>query len=227
MLSRKFAFGAEWNIREITNKMAEVEVKFERENREGVVAVGSYLIDTAKRFGIHFDDICEPELNVHYCSVVISSGIDLLSPMTSSETEYFEKNGRKTNERLACQAKIEKAGEVVVMTKEKVKDAAEEAKGADDRSEEYRKEFAEMPLEKKIANLVHLETIALGETVSFIINSPFKIADKVLDVMAEFGFKKEEREREAARPAEHKANGNDKDTKAESKEVKTTASASE
>ena len=64
----------------------------------------------------------------------------------------------------------------------------------EDRSEEYRKEFAEMPLEKKIANLVQLETIALGETVSFIINSPFKIADKVLDVMAEFGFKKEEKD---------------------------------
>ena len=70
-----------------------------------------------------------------------------------------------------------------------------------------------MPLEKKIANLVQLETIALGETVSFIINSPFKIADKVMDVMAEFGFKKEEREKEAARPAEHKTkatNGNPK-----------------
>ena len=198
--------------------MAEAEVKFEREKREGLVAVGTYLIDAAKRFGIHFDDICVYESDEHHCSVIISSGIDLLSPLTSAENEYFKKNGRKTNERLACQAKIEKAGEVVVMTKEKVKDEAEEAKSASDRNEEYRKEFAELPLEKKIANLVQLESIALSETVSFIFNSPFKIADKVLDVMAEFGFKKEEQEREAARPAEHKANGSGNDVKAESKD---------
>jgi len=198
--------------------MAEAEVKFEREKLEGVVAVGTYVIDAAKRFGIHFDDICVPESEEHHCSVIISSGIDLLSPLTSAESEYFQKNGRKTNERLACQAKIEKAGEVVIMTEAKAKDAAEEAKSDTDRSEEYRKEFAEMPLEKKIANLVQLETIALGETVSFIFNSPFKIADKVLDVMAEFGFKKEEQERQAARPAEHKENGSDKETATEPKE---------
>ena len=202
--------------------MADVEIKFERENLEGVVAVGTYLIDAAKRFGIHFDDICVPESGVHYCSVVISSGIDLLSPLTNIETEYFQNNGRGTNERLACQAKIEKAGEVVVMTKEKAKAAPDETQNASDRSEEYRKEFAEMPLEKKIANLVQLETIAFGETVSFIINSPFKIADKFLDVMAEFGFKKEEQEREAARPAEHNENGSAKKPKSKAKDGKKT-----
>ena len=205
--------------------MAEVEVKFEREKREGVVAVGTYVIDAAKRFGIHFDEICLRESDEHHCPVTISSGIGLLSPLTATEKEYFEKNGRKTNERLACQAKIEKAGEVVIMTKKKPKDAAEEAKSDTDRSEDYKKAFEDMPLEKKIASLVQLETIALGETVSFIINSPFKIADKVMDVMAEFGLKKEEKEREAARPAEHKTNGNSEDTTTESKkESKTTAS---
>jgi len=198
--------------------MAEAEVKFERESREGLVAVGTYVIDAAKRFGIHFDDICVRESEEHFCSVVISSGIDLLSPLTGAEKEYFEKNGRKTNERLACQAKIEKAGEIVVMTKEKASTETSEAKSVEDQSEEYRKQFAEMPLEKKIANLLQLETIALSETVSFIMNSPFQIADKVLDVMAEFGLKKEEKERDAARPAEHKSNGNDSDAKAPSNE---------
>lgn len=204
--------------------MAEVEVKFERENREGVVAVGTYVIDAAKRFGIHFEDICVRESAEHHCAVVVKSGIDLLSPLTSAEEEHFKKHTRKTNERLACQAKIEREGEVVIMTEEKVKEAAEEAKSDKDRSEEYRKEFAELPLEKKIANLVQLESIALGETVSFIINSPFKIADKLMDVMAEFGFKKEEKERDEARPAEHKRNGNDTSSEAKtSSQSKSTA----
>ncbi|MEO8572492.1 MAG: hypothetical protein ABI481_00865 [Pyrinomonadaceae bacterium] len=194
--------------------MLEAEVKFEREGREGLVAVGTYLIDAAKRFGIHFDEVCVRESDTHHCSIVIKSGSDLLSEETKLETEHFAKNGRKPNERLACQVKIEKPGEIEIMTEEKVKDASPDEKAAAaDTSEEYRKAFADMPLEKKIANLVQLETIAFGETVSFIMNSPFKIADKVLDVMAEFGFKKEEKEKEAARPAEHKAktaNGNPK-----------------
>jgi len=185
--------------------MLEAQVRFEREKREGLVAVGTYLIDAAKRFGIHFEDACIPETDSHFCSVAVSSGSDLLSGMTKVESEHFSKVGRKKNERLACQVKIENPGEVEIMTEEKVKDPAPESKTAADSSEEYRKAFAEMPLEKKIANLVQLETIALGETVSFIINSPFKIADKVMDVMAEFGFKKEEKQKEAARPAEHKA----------------------
>jgi len=184
--------------------MAEVEIKFEREKREGVVAVGAYLIDSAKRFGIRFEDVCVPESDVHYCSVVVTSGSNLLSELTKVETEHFALHGRKKNERLACQVKIENPGEVVVMTEEKAKDPAPKTSATEDKNEQYKKEFAEMPLEKKIANLVQLETIAFGETVSFIINSPFKVADKFMDVMAEFGFKKEERQKEAARPREHK-----------------------
>jgi len=188
--------------------MDEVEVRFERENLEGIVAVGAYLIDTAKRLGIRFDDVCIPVSDVHFCSVVVSAGADLLSPETTAEKEHFQKHGRKKGERLACQTKIEKSGEVVVMTEEKIpkEPAVETAAGDDDKNEQYRKEFAEMPLEKKIANLVQLETLAFGETVSFIINSPFKIADKLMDVMAEFGFKKEEQQKGAVRPEEHKAN---------------------
>ena len=183
--------------------MLEPEIRFKRENREGIVAVGTYLIDAAKRFGIHFEDVCIPETDMHYCSVVVDSGSDRLSGLTKAETEHFAKIGRKLNERLACQVKIEKPGEVEIMTKEKAKDPTPKTKPVEDSNEQYKKAFTEMPLEKKIANLVQLETIAFGETVSFIINSPFKVADKLMDVMAEFGFKKEEKQKEAARPVEH------------------------
>lgn len=206
--------------------MSEVEIKFERENREGVVAIGTYLIDAAKRFGIRFEDVCSVEEGIHYCSVNVPSGAHLLSPETSAESAYFTENGRSTNERLACQAKIDSAGDVVVMTKKKAEEPTAETNG-EDRSEQYRKEFAELPLEKKIANLVQLETIALGETVSFIINSPFKIADKVMDVMAEFGFKKEEQQKEAARPAEHKDSGKSSSADGKAKSKKTSGPKSE
>lgn len=185
--------------------MREVEIKFERENQEGVVPSGTYLIDAAKRFGIRFEEPCDFASGTHFCAVNVTTGAQLLSAETKSETEYFKSNPRGTNERLACQAKIDEPGEVVVMTKEKAKAAAETQETTDDPNEAYRKEFTELPLEKKIANLIQLESIALGDTVSFIINSPFKVGEKLMDVMAEFGLKKEEREREAVRPEEHKA----------------------
>jgi ferredoxin len=191
--------------------MKEVEIRFKKENQEGVIPPGTYLIDAARRFGIRFDEACDTAAGIHFCAVNVTTGSHLLSEETKAETEYFSSNPRGTNERLACQAKIDEPGEVVVMTKKKEKAAPPEAPetGADP-NEAYRKEFAELPLEKKIANLVQLESIALGETVSFIINSPFKIGEKVLDVMAEFGFKKEERQKEAVRPEEHKTETNGK-----------------
>ena len=184
--------------------MPDVEVTFERENQHGIVAVGSYLIDAAKRFGIKFKADCIQAEGIHHCAVIVTSGSAILAPLTKTESEHFKVNRRSSNERLACQARIESPAEVVVMTKETKENAQEDAK-AGDKSEQYKKEFAELPLEKKIANLVQLEAIALGETFSFIINSPFKVFDKVMDVMAEFGLRKEEDAKNATRPEEHKA----------------------
>jgi ferredoxin len=186
-------------------------IRFERQDLDGIVPAGTYVIDAMKRFGIRPEEACDLAVGEHQCSVVINSGIDLLSDLTAAETEYFANNGRKTNERLACQAKIELPGEVVVMTSKK-KESASEAKAETDKSEQYKKEFEELPLEKKIADLVHLEAITLGETFSFVLNSPFKVFDKVLDVMAEFGFKKEEDAHAASRPAEHQDDAGSSET---------------
>lgn len=187
--------------------MSEVEVRFEREDLEGVVAAGTYLIDAAKRLGVHFEEACDPATDVHHCSVMVTSGSELLSDETKAERRYFESIERGAGERLACQTKIERPGKLIVMTKEKKTEEPVAEAPVEAKDDQYLKEFAELPLEKQIANLVRLETIALGQTVSFIVNSPFKVGQKFLDVMAEFGFKKEEREKEAVRPEEHRSNG--------------------
>lgn len=186
--------------------MEHVEIRFENEDREGIMAVGTYLGDAGRRLGIGAIPRCA-DGEEHDCKVLITSGQDLLSPLTTKETESLSVDERKSGYRLACQAKIESAGELVVMTEKKkaeqpVDDKAEEAV---DQDEQYRKKFAELPLEKKIANLVQLEAMALGDTFAFVINSPFKIAEKLGDVMAEFGFKKEEHEKRQARPSEHRS----------------------
>jgi ferredoxin len=185
--------------------MSDAVVRFEREDAEGVVAVGSYLGDAAKRFGVKFDPECSfVEPIEHNCAVEVVDGGDLLSEKTASEIDILKGSDLGDRWRLACHAKIEKAGEVVVMTKEKSKVEQEEDK---DQAEDYRKRFEELPLEKKMAELVRLESIALSETLSFVINSPYKVADKVMDFMAEFGFKLDKDKKEATKPAEHRSNG--------------------
>lgn len=182
--------------------MSDVEINFEREGRQGLVAVGTYLRDAARRFGISFEDECSQVEGVHFCSVLVNEGSFVLSPLTAAETVYFDEHGQRANERLACQAKIVAEGELVIMTNEETK-AEEVADTPGPGSEKYAKDFAELPLEKKIATLVQLEAIALGDTFSFIINSPFKVFEKLGDVMAEFGMKKEQSEKESVRPKEH------------------------
>lgn len=186
--------------------MPDVEIKFEREGVEGIVAVGSYLSDAAKRFGVRFEGECIPTENLHFCQMEIKKGANLLSAETSVEVDFTAANGQKENERLACQAKIEKPGDILVMTKEKEPVTEEEEKKE---NEAYRKQFAELPLEKKITELVQLEAMALSDTLSYLANSPFTIADKVMGVMAGFGLKMEKDEKDAVRPDEHRSNGSE------------------
>lgn len=178
--------------------MNEVEIKFEREDRDGIVAVGTYLADAAKRLGIDLEGENFDEENFNVVKIV--KGGSLLSAPTKEETKKLSDEKRGQGTRLANHAKIEKPGELVIMTTEKKavdKPTEEEIK------EEYRKEFEALPLEKKIASLVELEVIALSETFSFVINSPYKIVGKIMDVLAEFGLKLEDEAKKQTRPEEH------------------------
>lgn len=184
--------------------MKEVEIKFEREDRDGIVPVGTYISDAARRFGINLETNWESEQfnEENFFVVKITAGGDLLSAPTKIELDYLSPERRGSDERIANQAKIEKAGEIKIMTTKK-----KEAEKPEDevKKEQYRKEFEDLPLEKKIASLLELEAIALSETFSFIINSPYHIVGKVMDVLAEFGLKMEDEAKKQTRPGEHQA----------------------
>ncbi len=190
--------------------MGEVELRFDPSGIEGIVPTGTYLSAAAKRFGVRSLE-CDLELREHDCVVDVSEGAHLLSAVSEPERELLNGDSGKNGRRMACFARLENAGEVVVMTKKKSKEEEKAAEKVE--SEEYKKAFADMPLEKKFSNLVELEAMALNETISFIFNSPYKVADKFMDVLAEFGFRKHEEERKATRPDEAAGDGGGSDTK--------------
>lgn len=193
----------------------EAELKFEREKRNGVAVIGSYLIDSARRLGVEIFDECGRLGLCDSCAVTVKSGGEFLSEITKAETEQLSDERRKQGERLACQAKIIKEGEIVIMTHEKKDDRTEEER----KHEEFRKEFDALPLEKKIAQLMELEAVALGETLSFVFNSPYKIGEKIVEFMSQFGFKFEKEAKDAKCPKEHKEEKK-AETKAETEPAK-------
>jgi len=159
--------------------MADVEVRFEREGLSGIVAVGSRLSDVFKRFGLSSEDQCSE--GSHHCEIMVTQGAELLSEVSDIEKEHFGGSGRSPNRRLACESKIIRSGEIVIMT-EKKSETSNEAPNKDS----FQKEFEALPLEQKITNLFKMEVVTLGETLSYVANS-----------VAEFGSKIEKEVRKA------------------------------
>ena len=135
--------------------------------------------------------------------MTVTSGAEFLSEPTKAELEQLSEDRRQKGERLSCQAKIASEGEIVIHTHEKKDERPDEEK----KHEEYRKEFDALPLEKKISRLMELEAVAFGETLSFILNSPYTIGGKIVDILSGFGFKVEKDAKEARKPEEHRENG--------------------
>jgi hypothetical protein len=109
-----------------------------------------------------------------------------------------------TGERLACQAKIESAGEIVL----RLVPATERAETSEEVKTDLRREFRELPLDRKLATLVELEAVTAFQTLSSIAEVPSKVAGKLLDLFALRGRQLSEREREVRTPPEHRAEEN-------------------
>jgi ferredoxin len=185
-----------------------VEIKFEVESqpeRSGVVPESTYLWDAAKRLGVHLKAECEGRGTCDTCAVTVLKGSELLSAATSAEMQHLTDERRKNGERLACQVRIERNGELTIMVKKQEVEEEEPKKTNEPR--DFRKDFQELPFEKKFATIVQLEAVALSETLNYVSNLPNFIVGKVMDLMGTFGKQMENQKRAEKRPDEHKKNG--------------------
>jgi ferredoxin len=178
-----------------------VNIKFEPEGRSGIIAEGTYLWDAAKRLGIYLPAECEGRGECDTCAVIVKDGATLLSSLTEAERERLSPERLAAGERLACQTKVEHSGDLVlqpVPVTERAETSEEALKG-------FRKEFREMPLDKKLATLVELEAVAMMQTLNAVFGLPFTVGERVLDFMAGKGRALNRQERESRRPTEHRA----------------------
>src|SRR5918998_2044035 len=91
-----------------------VEWKTEDGGRTGVVAEGTYLWDAAKRLGVRLPAECEGRGECDTCAVVVEEGATLLSSLTDAERRLLSPERLAEGERLACQTKVERGGELVL-----------------------------------------------------------------------------------------------------------------
>ncbi len=178
-----------------------VEWKVEGESRSGIVAEGTYLWQAAMRLGVRLPAECDGRGQCDTCAVVVEEGATLLSGLTSAERERLSPERLLAGERLACQTKVERGGDLVL----RPVPATERAETTEEAVKDFRKEFKELPLQKKLRTLAEFEAVTAYQALAALVDVPFNIFEKGLDVLAGRGRKLGRSEREENRPAEHRA----------------------
>ncbi|HVF55153.1 MAG TPA: 2Fe-2S iron-sulfur cluster-binding protein [Pyrinomonadaceae bacterium] len=178
-----------------------VEWVTEGQGHAGIIAEGTYLWDAAKRLGVRLPAECDGRGECDTCSVIVEEGATLLSTLTDAERERLSAGRLAAGERLACQAKIERSGDLRL----RPVPVTERTETAQESVSDFRKEFREMPLPKKLTTLAELEAVAAFQTLGAIAEFPFALFEKGLDFLAGRGRTLSRREREAHRPSEHRA----------------------
>ena len=176
-----------------------VEWKVGDGGRGGIVAEGTYLWDAAKRLGVRLPAECEGRGECDTCAVVVEEGATLLSDLTQAERARLSPERLAAGERLACQAKVERGGDLVL----RPVPVTERAETTEEVTKDLRAEFRRMPLRKKLAALAGMEADAAYEALVLVADIPFAVIGKGLDLLAGRGRKLSQAEREAQRPSEH------------------------
>jgi 2Fe-2S ferredoxin len=176
-----------------------VNVEFAPDGQHGVVAEGTYLWDAAKRLGVRLPAECEGRGECDTCAVFVREGATLLSSLTNAERVRLSPERLAAGERLACQAKVVLAGQLVLQP---VPVAATETQTAPS-AQDVKAEFRDMPLQEKLTTLVELELITVTQTFRAISDLSVGILEKGLDTIVGLGRARARRQRQAHRPPEH------------------------
>lgn len=156
-----------------------VEIKFEPDGPRGLVAEGTGLLDAARRLGFRIPS-CEGRGESDTCAIVVITGAPLLSDLTDAERRQLSPERLGGGERLACQCRVEHGGELIV----RLVPATRRAQTCEEKIGDLRKEFSELPFERKISTLMQLETIAMSQVLDTIADSSVAFGKKLFDSVA-------------------------------------------
>jgi uncharacterized 2Fe-2S/4Fe-4S cluster protein (DUF4445 family) len=151
-----------------------VEIRFEPDGPSGLVAEGTAVTDAARRLGFQIPDCGECDGT---CAITIVTGMTLLSDLTDTERKQLSPERLAAGDRLACQCKAERGGELVI----RLVAESERARTAQEKTRDLRREFSELPFDRKIATLMQLETVAVTEAWDKITDASISLGKKIFD----------------------------------------------
>ena len=151
----------------------------------GLVADGTCLLDAARRHGIALPTECGGRGECDTCAVAVEAGAALLSAPTEAERTRLGAERLAAGERLACEAKAERAGDLAL----RPVPAVERAETTEETARDFKEEFKRLPLRKKLATLAGLEAEMAYETLVRAVDIPFELFGKGLDLLAGRGRK--------------------------------------
>jgi ferredoxin len=165
-----------------------VEIKFEPNGPSGLVAEGTSLLDAAKRLGFEIP-ACDGRGECDACAVLVIAGATLLSALTDAERTQLSAERLAGGERLACQCQVERGGELIL----RLVAQTERSRTAEEKTRDLRKEFGELPFERKISTLMQLETIAMSEALDTIADRSVAIGKKLFDAVVPASTREEKK----------------------------------
>jgi ferredoxin len=151
-----------------------VEIIFEPAGGNGLVAEGTYIWEAAKRLGVGLTADCNGRGECDSCTVTIERGADLLSPASSAEVKLLGLDRLCGAERLACQAKLEKQGGIVVRLTP--------IREAEPKQSEAGKSFRGLPLKEKVGALIELEAVTITGALNSLRGGYHSLIDKFLNL---------------------------------------------
>jgi len=184
-----------------------VEITFHPVGLSGLVATGTYVLDAAKQMGVRLPVDCKGPDQCRACLVSILEGESLLSQPTAAELIMFGQSPGSEKQRLACHARIERDGELVVQVMSEKKVSETDQKDA----KEVRSTFGELPLDKKLATLVQLEVLTVSAAFDAVVDRSIVVGERFMDFLARQGKSKQRHDLAARRPPEHRREKSDRD----------------
>ncbi|HEX7313790.1 MAG TPA: 2Fe-2S iron-sulfur cluster-binding protein [Pyrinomonadaceae bacterium] len=162
----------------------------------GLVADGTCLLDAARRHGIPVPTECGGRGECDTCAVVVEAGAELLSETTEAERLRLGPERLAAGERLACQARAVRGGDLAL----RPVPVAERAETTEETARDFKEEFKRLTLRKKLATLAGLEAEMAYETLVAAVDLPFQLFGKGLDLLAGRGRKLSQAERARRAP---------------------------
>jgi len=149
-----------------------VEVTFQNDEISGLVAQGSTLWEAARRLGVSITAECRGRGECDSCRIAIIRGAELLAPATAAENKYLHEGDLGQGMRLACQAHLERSGQIVVRVEPPL---------GKSESSDAGKRFLNLPFNQKVGALVEIEALMMVEALNKIRETSRGFVGKVLN----------------------------------------------